>query len=110
MKSVPSLYLLIWSTLFSHLAVSRSTWLVCEGLNHYSELFPIWGVIVNLIFNALLIPSMGATGASLATLVTQIVVTMIAPLFYKATRPSVGHMVQAFFAKDLIERMRGLRK
>lgn len=110
MASVPSLYLLIWSTLFSHLAVSRSTWLVCEGLNRYSELFPIWGVIVNLILNALLIPCLGATGAAAATLVTQIVVTMIAPLFYKATRPSVGHMVQAFFAKDLLDRIRGLKQ
>ena len=110
MASVPSLYLLIWSTLFSHLAVARSTWLVCEGLNRYSELFPIWGALVNLGLNALLIPRMGAAGASLATLVTQIAVTMIAPLFYRATRPSVGHMVQAFFAKDLLERIKGLRR
>lgn len=110
MASVPSLYLLIWSTLFSHLAVSRSTWLVCEGLNRYSELFPIWGAVTNLILNALLIPRLGATGASTATLITQIVVTMIAPLFYKATRPSVGHMVQAFFARDLMERVKGLKK
>ncbi len=109
LASVPSLYLLIWSTLFSHLAVSRSTWLVCEGLNQYSELFPIWGVIVNLILNIALIPSYGATGAAAATLVTQFVVTMIAPLFYKKTRPSVMHMVQALFAKDLIDRIRSLR-
>lgn len=110
MASVPSLYLLIWSTLFSHLAVSRSTWLVCEDLNRYSSIFPIWGVVVNLILNALLIPKLGATGAALATLVTQFVVTMIAPLFYPPTRPCVGHMIQAFFAKDLIERIRGLKK
>lgn len=109
LASVPSLYLLIWSTLFSHLAVSRSTWLVCEDLNRYSSLFPIWGVAVNLVMNALLIPGLGATGASLATLVTQFVVTMIAPLVYKPTRPCVGHMIQALFARDLIDRVKGLR-
>ncbi len=109
MASLPSLYLLIWSTLFSHLSVARSTWLVCEGLNRYSELFPIWGVVVNLVLNSLLIPVLGATGASAATLVTQIVVTMVAPLFYRPTRPVVGHIVQAFFAKDLIDRIKGLR-
>ncbi len=108
--SVPSLNLLIWSTLFSHLAVSRSTWLVCEGLNHYSELFPIWGVLVNLVLNALLIPKLGATGAAAATLATQFVVTMIAPLFYKPTRPCVRHMCEAFFARDLIARVKGLKK
>ena len=110
MASVPSLNLLIWSTLFSHLAVSRSTWLVCEGLNHYSEMFPIWGVLVNLVLNALLIPGLGATGAAAATLVTQFVVTMIAPLFYKPTRPCVKHMCEAFFARDLIARIKGLKK
>ncbi len=110
LASLPSLYLLIWSTLFSHLSVARSTWLVCEGLNRYSELFPIWGVVVNLVLNSLLIPVWGATGASTATLVTQIVVTMVAPLFYRPTRPVVGHIVQSFFAKDLIDRIRGLRR
>lgn len=110
MASVPSLMLLIWSTLFSHLAVARSTWIVCEGLNHYSEIFPIWGVIVNLVLNFIWIPLWGATGASAATLCTQIVITLIAPLFYKATRPSVKHMVDAFFARDLIERVKGLKR
>lgn len=110
MASIPSLNLLIWSTLFSHLAVSRSTWLVCEGLNRYSGLFPIWGVLVNLVLNALLIPGMGATGAAAATLVTQFVVTMIAPLVYKPTRPCVRHMCEAFFARDLIARVKGLKK
>lgn len=109
LASVPSLHLLIWSTLFSHLAVSRSTWLVCEDLNRYSSLFPIWGAVVNLILNAVLIPAFGATGAALATLVTQFVVTMIAPLFYAPTRPCVGHMLQAVLAKDLIDRVRGLK-
>src|SRR5699024_5749702 len=39
MASVPILLVLIWSTLFSHLSVARNTWLVCEGLQKYSEIF-----------------------------------------------------------------------
>lgn len=109
MASLPSLVLLIWSTLFSHLAVARGTWLVCEGLNKYSEIFPIWGVAVNLVLNFTLIPKLGATGASIATLTTQFVITFIAPLFYKETRPSVQQMTEAIMAKDLIDRLRGIR-
>ena len=109
MASLPSLVLLIWSTLFSHLAVARGTWLVCEGLNKYSEIFPIWGVVVNLVLNFTLIPKLGATGASIATLTTQFVITFIAPLFYKETRPSVQQMTEAIMAKDLIDRLRGIR-
>lgn len=105
--AAPCLCVLIWSTLFSHLAVARNTWLVCENLQRYSELFPIWGVAVNFVLNFLLIPGLGALGASIATLATQFVVTMIAPLFYKEIRPSVGHICEAFFAKDLRERLKG---
>lgn len=110
MRAVPSLNLLIWSTLFSHLSVARSTWLVCEDLHRFSKVFPIWGVVINLALNAVLIPKIGATGASVATLVTQFVITMIAPLFYKETRISVKHMVDAFFARDLIDRIKGMRQ
>lgn len=107
--AVPSLNLLIWSTLFSHLAVARNTWIVCENLHKYSRIFPIWGVVVNLGLNFVLIPIYGAAGAAFATLATQFVITMIAPLFYKDTRPSVKHMMNAFFAKDLLDRVKGLK-
>ncbi len=107
MASVPILLVLIWSTLFSHLSVARNTWLVCEGLQKYSEIFPIWGVAVNFVLNYLLIPHLGALGAAIATLATQIVVTVVAPLFYRDTRPSVLHMGQAFLAKDLRDRLKG---
>ena len=100
-------YLLIWSTLFSHLAVARNTWMVCENLQRYSEIFPIWGVVTNFLLNYLLIPRLGAMGASVATLATQVVVTFFAPLFYKEVRPSVKHMTEAFFARDLRDRLKG---
>jgi len=107
MEAVPCLSILIWSTLFSHLAVARQTWLVCENLQRYSEIFPIWGVAVNFVLNFCLIPVLGALGAAVATLATQFVVTMLAPLCYKEIRPSVGHMAEAFYARDLRERLKG---
>lgn len=110
LAAAPSLMLLIWSTLFSHLSVARNTWLVCEDLNRYSKVFPVWGVVVNLGLNYLLIPIYGAAGASFATLMTQIVVTMIAPLCYKDTRSSVKHMLDAFLAKDLLDRVKSLKR
>ncbi len=106
--SAACLCILIWSTLFSHLSVARNTWMVCENLQRYSEIFPIWGVATNFVLNYLLIPRMGAMGASVATLMTQVVVTLIAPLFYKRVRPSVKHMTDAFFARDLRDRLKGV--
>ena len=81
--------------------------MVCENLQRYSEIFPIWGVVTNFLLNYLLIPRLGAMGASVATLVTQVVVTFFAPLFYKEVRPSVKHMTEAFFARDLRDRLKG---
>ena len=64
--------------------------------------------VCNIVLNYLLIPRMGAMGASVATLMTQVVVTLIAPLFYKRVRPSVKHMTDAFFARDLRDRLKGV--
>ena len=108
--AVPSLNLLIWSTLFSHLAVARTTWLLCEGLQKYSGRFALFGVIINFILNALMIPRYGATGASFSTLITQITVTVAVPLLYRQTRPSVIDMFAALNPAELINRLKLIRR
>ncbi|MDO5120998.1 MAG: polysaccharide biosynthesis C-terminal domain-containing protein, partial [Erysipelotrichaceae bacterium] len=44
------------------------------------------GAAVNVVLNALWIPLFGIAGASFATLVTQVVTSMIAPLLFTRTR------------------------
>jgi O-antigen/teichoic acid export membrane protein len=54
------------------------------------------GAGLNLALNAVLIPSLGAVGAAVASLGTQLFVVLIAPLFFAATRSSVGLLLRAF--------------
>lgn len=89
MDAVGVLKLLIWSTSFAMIGLARNVWSVAEDKNEYSKYYPICGAVCNLIFNALAIPVFGVFGAALGTLLAQIVVALIAPLFWKQTRPFV---------------------
>lgn len=89
LDAVPVLELLIWSTTFAMIGLARNVWSVAEDKNEYSKYYPICGAVCNLIFNALAIPVWGVSGAAFGTLLAQIVVALIAPLFWKDTRPFV---------------------
>ena len=78
------------------LGSARGTWLICEGLQRYSVVYIGAGCISNIILNYLLIPILGGYGAAIATLASQIIVALIAPLFFKETRVSSIMMLKAF--------------
>lgn len=89
------LMLIIWSTVFSAMSYPRSIWMICEGNQNYTKHILIWGVIVNLTLNSLLIPVIGMNGAAFATIVTEFMCCMIAPLFYKSTRIYVRYLLES---------------
>ena len=62
---------------------ARGIWLICEGLQKYSMLYIGAGAVVNIILNYILIPLIGGFGAAIATLISQITVSLIAPFFLK---------------------------
>lgn len=95
------LIILSWSTIFAYLGTARGVWVVCENKNKYTKRYVFWGAIVNLILNAILIPTIGICGAAIATLIAQIIVAMLAPAFYKDTKVSVKHMLDAIFLKGV---------
>lgn len=81
-----SLVIVLWSTSFAMISTARGIWLIAEDLNHYAKDFTIAGAIVNVILNAILIPTIGIEGAAIATLFSQITVTFVAPYVIKRTR------------------------
>lgn len=80
------LLILIWHVPFSQLGQARSIWIVGEGLNKYTKYYLMWGAILNIVLNSILIPIIGINGAAIATLITEVFVCVITPLFYKDTR------------------------
>ena len=78
---------------------ARGVWVLCEKKNKYVKYYLGIGAVVNLILNRTLIPAFGIEGASIATLVTQIVTSMIAPMFFKETRIHTKYVLEAFVCK-----------
>ena len=96
LKSASILSVSIWAGTFAMLGSARGVWLICEGLQRYSIAYIGAGCITNIILNYLLIPILGGYGAAVATLVSQIIVALIAPSFFKETRVSSIMMLKAF--------------
>lgn len=84
------LKILIWSTSFAMIGTARVVWLVNEGIGGYEKYFTIMGSIVNIVLNALFIPIWGIAGAAITTLISQLFVAILAPLFFRKTRPFVA--------------------
>ena len=87
--------------MFAMLGCVRGIWLVAEGYNQYGKYYTILGTVSNLIFNFFAIQKMGIIGAAWGTLLSQVGVCFIFPLFWKKTR---------VFVKIYIDSLRNLRK
>lgn len=84
--AVPALSILIWATCFSMIGTARSTWIIATEKNKYSKYFTCMGAVLNTVLNAIVIPYWGFVGASATTLITEMFVSLIAPLFFTETR------------------------
>lgn len=99
--AITPLRIIVWYVAFSYLGVARDIWLVCEKKQKYSKYMYIIAAISNIGMNLLLIPRWGATGAAIATLITQILTSIIIPLIWKDTRENVKLIFQAIMCVDL---------
>ena len=95
MPAAAPLRIITWYTAFSYLGSARNAWVVSKGCQRY--LFSIYGVaaLANVILNCLLIPTMGASGAAIASLVAQIFTTLIVPFFIRDMKENSMMMLEA---------------
>lgn len=99
MGAVDTLRIAIWFETFSMIGTARGIWILCENKNKYVKYYLAIGVVVNLVLNLLLIPTIGIEGAALATLITQITTSLIGPLFFKETRVHTKIVWESFILK-----------
>lgn len=104
MGSVSSLRIAIWFEVFAMIGTTRGIWILCENKNKYVKYYLTIGAIVNLVLNAILIPVWGINGAAFATLVTQFVTSIIAPMLFKATREHTIIVMNAFILSWAIKK------
>lgn len=95
------LNIIAWYTIFSYLGVARNAWIVCENNQKYLKYMYFSAAVINVILNFFMIPKLGTSGAALASLLTQILTSMVLPYFIKDMRPNVKLMVDAFLLRGV---------
>lgn len=96
-----TLKIVTWYTAFSYLGVARNAWIVSEGKQKYLKYMYCGAAILNIVLNLLFIPTMGASGAATASLITQIFTSILLPMCFKELRPNAKLMIDAILLKDI---------
>ena len=95
MPACASLRIITWYTAFSYLGVARNAWIVCMERQKYLKYIYCSAAISNIILNIVFIPFWGATGAATASLVAQIITTLVVPFFIKEMRENSILIIKA---------------
>jgi O-antigen/teichoic acid export membrane protein len=67
-RSVAVFHLHAWSCVAMAMAIARHRWMAVLGLQRYAPIVTLAGLLANVALNLALIPTLGATGAAIATL------------------------------------------
>lgn len=95
------LKIIAWYTIFAYLGVARNAWIVCTDNQKYLKYMYFSAAVINVLVNLCFIPVWGAVGAAYASLLTQILTSMILPCFIKTMRPNARLMAEAFVLKGI---------
>ena len=106
MGAVAPLKIVTWYTAFSYLGVARNAWIVCEDKQVYLKYMYLGAAAINVLLNLIFIPNYGASGAAMASLITQVFTSLILPLCFKGMRPNVRLMIDAIMLKDVIRKIK----
>lgn len=108
--AVPVLQILTWYRAFSFMGTIRNIWLLADDKQRYLPAINLVGVILNILFNALVIPLWGACGAALASLVTQIAMNFVLGFVIKLLRPNNRLMLLGLNPKYLFGQLKQMAK
>jgi len=76
----------IWTSIFVFLGFASSPWFIAEGLNHVTLGKTVFGAILNIILNFLLIPQYSGLGAAIATIISQAAAAFLCNAFDRRTQ------------------------
>ena len=96
MGAVGPLCVVIFSEIFAMIGTARGIWILCENKNKDVKYYLAIGAVVSIAANYVFITLWGVIGAAIATLVTQIVTSLIAPVLFKGTREHTVIVIKAF--------------
>ena len=101
--TVTPLRIVVWYVAFSYMGVARDIWIVCERKQKYLKFLYAGSALLNIVLNYFAIPRLGASGAAIATLVTQISTIFLFPMFIKEMRPNVKLVLEGIMLKGVLK-------
>ncbi len=104
MPAITPLRIVVWYVAFSYLGVARDIWIICEKKQKYLKFLYFGSAVLNVVLNFIMIPTIGVSGAAMATVLTQISTIFIFPLFIKSFKPNLKLMLEAVRLKDVFEK------
>lgn len=104
------LQILVWQVLFGYLGSVRNIWILAEGKQKHLWKINLMGALINVLGNAFLIPIMGARGASIASVLTQILTNFILCFIIKSMRPFGRIIIRSLHPKTLVETIKMMKQ
>jgi O-antigen/teichoic acid export membrane protein len=101
MPAVAPLRVITWYTAFSYLGVARNAWIVSENKGKYLKYIYVSAAVCNVALNLVFIPLWGATGAAVASLITQILTVVVIPFLIKPLKQNSLLMVDAILLRNV---------
>ena len=105
MPAAIPLKIITWYTAFSYFGVARNAWMVCNEKQKYLKYMYVFAALLNVILNLVLIPLLGASGAALASLITQVFTSIVLPYCIKDLRPNAKLMIEAIMLKGVFPKI-----
>ena len=84
--AVPVLQIITWYSSFSYMGSVRSIWMLAEGKHKYLWIINLSGASLNIALNVALIPVWGASGAAIASVLTQFFTNFVIGYLLKPIR------------------------
>lgn len=85
------------SLIFLFQWIARGRWVIAENLQSLTFYYMSAGAVINILSNLILIKTYGIVGAAWATVVTQLLITLVIPLFFKKMRASTWMLYKSYF-------------
>ena len=101
LPAIVPLQVITWYTAFSYLGVARNAWVVSENQQKYITPIYAGASVTNVILNYFLIPTLGAAGAAIASLITQVSTVFVFPLFIKSMRRNTVLLAEALVFRNI---------
>ena len=107
MATVP-LQIAVWYSTFSYYGSVRNIWILAEEKQKHLWVINISGAIMNVVLNVILIPVSGASGAAVASLITQVFTNVGIGYIMKPIKYNNTLMVKGLNPMLAIKRLKSL--